>query len=453
MTWVVRVAALVLAVLLGMWLQHRFRLADPPIGPARVETADRVPATPEVPGHDMQGRDPANHDMSSHATAGQDMTTHDTASHDMSGHDMAGHDMAAGRPPGRDLTSHDAVAAGAGDTDAGSAGTPVGERKVLYWWDPMMPEYKSDRPGKSPMGMDMVPVYAEEVPAAESGAVRIAPEILDSLGVRTARAETGVLQHRVASGGFVAYDESRMTRVHATASGRVGRLLVTSAGQRVQRGDPVLEIEADDGRTVPVTAPVGGLVAEVREVYRGMAVAADTEIMTLVDAGTVWVKGEVFESDGGWLFVGQPVEARFPERPGEVWKGAVELILPKVEYANRTIRYRVRFDNPDGFLLPNMFAELTLHGETGKEVVHIPRQALIREGEAERVIVALGNGRFAPRTVTAGAEFGERLEIRSGLEAGEEVVTSAQFLIDSEASLQASMSRLDGGAPSTHHHH
>lgn len=448
MTWVVRVAALVLAVLLGMWLQHRYRLADPLTGPAREQTMDREPAPQDTARTDMQGHDPATHDMSTHEMAGHDMTTHDTASHDMSSHDMAGD-----RPPGRDVSSHDAAAAGAGHTVAGSAGTSAGERTILYWWDPMMPDYKSDRPGKSPMGMDMVPVYAEETPAAEAGAVRIAPEIVDSLGVRTARAETGTLQHRVVSGGFVAYDESRMTRVHATASGRVGRLLVTSPGERVQGGDPVLEIEGDDGRSVSVIAPVGGLVAELAEVYRGMEIGAGTEIMTLVDAGTVWVKGEVFESDGGWLYVGQPVEARFPERPGEVWKGAVEVILPKVEYANRTIRYRARFDNPDGFLLPNMFAELTLYGKTGKEVVHIPRQALIREGEAERVIIALGNGRFAPRTVTAGAEFGERLEIRSGLEAGEEIVTSAQFLIDSEASLQASLSRLDGGAPSAHHHH
>jgi Cu(I)/Ag(I) efflux system membrane fusion protein len=233
----------------------------------------------------------------------------------------------------------------------------------------------------------------------------------------------------------------------------VGRLLVTSPGRRVQAGEPVLEIESHDGQTVSVTAPADGLVAEVGEVYRGMEIAAGAEIMTLVDASTVWVKGEVFESDGGRLYIGQPVEARFPERPGEVWKGTVEVILPKVEYANRTIRYRVRFDNPDGFLLPNMFAELTFYGQSGEEVVHIPRQALIREGEAERVIVSLGDGRFAPRVVTAGAEFGERLEIRSGLQAGEEVVTSAQFLIDSEASLQASMGRLDGGAPSTHHHH
>lgn len=448
MTRVLRVAALVVAVLLGMWLQHRYRLAEPLVVPTRAETADRDPAVPEVAGQER-----ANHDMTIQEMAGHDLTARGTASDDMSSHDMVGHEEAAGRPPGHDMAPHDTAGSGAGSTDAGRARAAEGEREILYWWDPMMPDYRSDKPGRSPMGMDMVPVYADATPAMDRGVVRIAPEIVDSLGVRTARAEKGKLEHRVVSGGFVAYDESRMTRLHATAAGRVGRLRVTSPGQRVQRGEPVLEIEADNGQTVSVAAPVDGLVAEVGEVYRGMEIGAGTEIMTLVDAGTVWVKGEVFESDGGWLYIGQPVEARFPERPGEVWKGAVEIILPKVEYANRTIRYRVRFDNPDGFLLPNMFAELTFYGKSGKEVVHIPRQALIREGEVERVIVALGNGRFAPRTVTAGAEFGERLAILSGLEAGEEVVASAQFLIDSEASLQASMSRLDAGAPSTHHHH
>lgn len=402
MTWVARVAALLLAVVAGTWLQHRFHLADLPINPARAETADRETATQEAAGHDMTIHDAAGHDPASH-----EMTSQEAAGHDAAGHQAAGHD-----PGSHDMATHAAAGPGSG-ADAGSAGTA----------------------------------------AAEAIVVRIAPEVVSSLGVRTARAEKGALQHRVDSGGFVAYDESRITRLHATAPGRVGRLLVTGPGRRVQAGEPVLEIESHDGQTVSVTAPVDGLVAEVGEVYRGMEIGAGAEIMKLVDASTVWVKGEVFESDGGWLYIGQPVEARFPERPGEVWKGAVEVILPKVEYANRTIRYRVRFDNPDGFLLPNMFAELTFYGQSGEEVVHIPRQALIREGEAERVIVSLGDGRFAPRVVTAGAEFGERLEIRSGLQAGEEVVTSAQFLIDSEASLQASMSRLDGGAPSTHHHH
>jgi Cu(I)/Ag(I) efflux system membrane fusion protein len=382
-----------------------------------------------------------SHDAASHEAMSHDAASHEAMSHDAASHEAMSHDAA----------SHEAM--GHNAEHAAPAGTAVSERKILYWWDPMMPEYKSDKPGKSPMGMDMVPVYADESTAGEPGVVNIAPEVVNKLGVRTARAEEGPLEHRIDSGGFVGYDESRMTRVAAPAAGRVGRFVVTSAGQRVKSGDLLLEIESADGQLVPVTAPVDGIVAEIGDVYRGMAIGPGTEIMTLVDASTVWIKGEVFESDSGWLYVGQPVEARFPERPGEAWKGVVEVILPKVEYANRTVRYRMRFDNPDGFLVPNMFAEVTFYGKTGKNVVHIPRQALIREGDAERVIVALGNGRFSPRTVTAGAEFGERIAIESGLQAGEEIVTSAQFLIDSEASLQASMSRLDGAAPSTHHHH
>jgi Cu(I)/Ag(I) efflux system membrane fusion protein len=413
-----RALLVAVAVLLGMWLQRQYQLAD-----RLLESAPQEAVSDEAMDHGT-----ASHEAMGHVAASHEAMGHDTASHEAMGHD-AGHAAPTG------------------------AGTAVTERKILYWWDPMMPEYKSDKPGKSPMGMDMVPVYDDEAPAGEPGVVSIAPEVVNKLGVRTARAEEGPLEHRIDSGGFVGYDESRMTRVAAPAAGRVGRFVVTSAGQRVKSGDLLLEIESADGQLVPVTAPVDGIVAEIGDVYRGMAIGPGTEIMTLVDASTVWIKGEVFESDSGWLYVGQPVEARFPERPGEAWKGVVEVILPKVEYANRTVRYRMRFDNPDGFLVPNMFAEVTFYGKTGKNVVHIPRQALIREGDAERVIVALGNGRFSPRTVTAGAEFGERIAIESGLQAGEEIVTSAQFLIDSEASLQASMSRLDGAAPSTHHHH
>ncbi len=408
-----RALLLAVAVLLGMWLQRQYKFADRLFEPAEQETAGREAASDGAIGHDA-------------------------ASHEAMGHDAASHEA----------MDHDAAQA-----DHAGAGTAATGRRILYWWDPMMPDYKSDKPGKSPMGMDMVPVYADVAPAGDPVVVTIAPEVVNNLGVRTARAEEGPLEHRIDSGGFVGYDESRMTRIAAPAAGRVGRLVVTSAGRRVKSGDLLLEIDSSDGQLVPVTAPADGIVAEFGDIYRGMEIGPGTEIMRLVDARTVWIKGEVFESDSGWLYVGQPVEARFPERPGEVWKGVVEVILPKVEYANRTVRYRMRFDNPDSFLVPNMFAEVTFYGKTGKDVVHVPRQAVIREGDAERVIVALGNGRFSPRTVTAGAEFGERIEIRSGLQAGEEIVTSAQFLIDSEASLQASMSRLDGAAPSTHHHH
>jgi membrane fusion protein, copper/silver efflux system len=175
--------------------------------------------------------------------------------------------------------------------------------------------------------------------------------------------------------------------------------------------------------------------------------------MRIVDPRVVWIKGEVFENDSAWLKIGQIAEARFRDRPGRVWKGSVEVISPKVEYSSRTVRYRMRFDNPEGFLVPNMFAEIVLHADTDANVVHIPRQALIRDGATTRVIVALDNGRFAPREVTVGAEIGERIEVRDGLSAGDRVVSAAQFLIDSEASLQQSLQRMQPVAPEAHHHH
>ena len=330
-------------------------------------------------------------------------------------------------------------------------------REILYWWDPMMPEYKSDKPGKSPMGMDMVPVYADEAPARDGDVVQIAPQVVNNLGVRTDRVEEGLLEQRITSGGFVTYDESLMTRVMAPVSGRVARMEVTSVGQQIREGDVLFEIEStsDTGESsnTPVRSPVSGTVMELDRIYRGMDVATGADLITIVDPGTVWIKGEVFESDSAFLHVGQKVEARFPERPGEVWTGSVELILPKVEYANRTVRYRVRLDNPDHFLIPNMFAELTLFWQSGQPMVHIPREALIRDGDNARVVLALGDGRFAARAVKAGAEIGDRVEIRDGLEPGEEVVTSAQFLIDSEASLQAGMNRMEPGDDMQHHHH
>jgi membrane fusion protein, copper/silver efflux system len=325
-------------------------------------------------------------------------------------------------------------------------------REILYWWDPMMPEYKSDRPGKSPMGMDMVPVYADEGGPDAGATVRIAPEIINNLGVRIEVVQQGQLENRIETGGFVDYDEARTTHVMAPVSGRVTRLAVTSTGQDVNAGDELFAIEDAAGATTSVKAPVAGVVASLERIYNGMSAAEGADLLTIVDPRVVWIKGEVFESDSAWLKVGQIAEARFHDRPGRVWKGSVEVISPKVEYSSRTVRYRMRFDNPEGFLVPNMFAEILLHADTDANVVHIPRQSLIRDGATTRVIVALGNGRFAPREVTVGNEIGERIEVRDGLEAGEKVVSAAQFLIDSEASLQQSLQRLQPAVTEPHQH-
>lgn len=327
--------------------------------------------------------------------------------------------------------------------------TRVGEREILYWWDPMMPEYKSSGPGKSPMGMDMVPVYADEASANQTGLISIAPEVVNSLGVRTAPVVSSKLEQHIHTSGFVDYDESKLTHVLAPVDGAIAALNVTQPGHMVTVGDPLLQIAPNGAPPNTVTSPVNGVVSEVEKIYNGMPVTTGGALMTIADPSTVWIKGEVFERDSVWLRVGQPVEARFPDRPGVVLKGTVEVIAPKVEYSSRTVRFRMRFDNPEIFLVPNMYAEISLVANTDEAVANIPREALIRDGHQERVVVALGGGRFTVREVVAGMEIGDRVEIRSGLAAGEQIVTSAQFLIDSEASLQTGLNRMEAPAESS----
>ncbi|MCB1778315.1 MAG: efflux RND transporter periplasmic adaptor subunit, partial [Candidatus Competibacteraceae bacterium] len=184
-----------------------------------------------------------------------------------------------------------------------------------------------------------------------------------------------------------------------------------------------------------------GIVSALN-IREGMYVMPQTELMTLADPSTVWIQVEVFEQQAGWLAVGQKAEVRAPHTPGAVWAGAVEYIYPDVDPKTRTVRARLRFPNPGERLKFNMFADVTIHAEPRADVLHIPREALIPTGTEQRVMIALGEGRFDARSVETGIESGDRVEIRSGLKEGEQVVTSAQFLLDSESSVRASLKRL-----------
>lgn len=164
--------------------------------------------------------------------------------------------------------------------------------------------------------------------------------------------------------------------------------------------------------------------------------------MTLADVSTVWVKAEVFEQQAGWLAVGQKAEVRLPHAPGDKWDGVVEYIYPDVDAKTRAVRARLRFPNPGERLKFNMFADVVIHATPRAKALHIPHEALIRTGTEQRVIVDLGEGRFEARPVEIGIESSDRAEIRSGLKEGERVVTSAQFLLDSESSVRASLQRL-----------
>jgi Cu(I)/Ag(I) efflux system membrane fusion protein len=351
----------------------------------------------------------------------------------------------------------------------------------------MNPTIFSDTPAKDDMGMDYIPVYADGGDSAAGPGFTIAPEVVNNLGVRTALVERGDLTRRIETVGYIDYDERTLSHVHLRANGWVENLKVRTLGERVRRGDLLLEVYAPDlvnaqkeylqaiggiqeslkapardrllalgvpesqiqqvekERRVPqltaVYARQDGIVSALN-IREGMYVTPEMELMTLADISTVWVKAEVFEQQAGWLAVGQKAEVRLPYAPGEAWEGTVEYIYPDVDPKTRAVRARLRFPNPGERLKFNMFADIVIHATPRAKVLSIPREALIRTGTEQRVIINHGEGRFEARPVKIGIEAGERVEIRSGLDEGERVVTSAQFLLDSESSIRASLQRL-----------
>ena len=177
-------------------------------------------------------------------------------------------------------------------------------------------------------------------------------------------------------------------------------------------------------------------------VRHGMFVTPDKQVMSLADLSSVWLLAEIYEAQADWVKVGFPAEVSLAFLPGRTWEGQVEYIYPSLDPKTRTLKARLRFDNSDEALKPNMYANVKIYGGPKEEVIVIPVEALIRTGRESRVVIALGAGKFASRTVTAGIESGDWVEILAGIEPGEEVVTSGQFLLDSEASLKASMTRM-----------
>ncbi len=269
-----------------------------------------------------------------------------------------------------------------------SADATKKERKVLYWTDPMIPGFKSDKPGKSPMNMDMVPVYEDEAAVGGEPIVTVRPEIIQNLGVRTYTVTRGSQPRRVLATGYLFRD------VQGSAS---------VAG----------------GRTPGATDA------------RGLAVLAD-----------------LIDRDASLVRAGQRVEVRVADVPERTWGGVVEEVESDVDIGARTVKARIRLNQTSAALQPNMFAEVAILGAASvKSALFIPREALIRTGSRNAVVLALGEGRFQPMAVTPGAESDDWIEIRHGIKEGDVVVTSGQFLIDSEASVRASFSRMQSAEP------
>ena len=362
------------------------------------------------------------------------------------------------------------------------------EPEILYWVAPMDPNFKRDEPGKSPMGMDLVPVYADA--GGDDNAVRINPAVINNLGVRTARVESGPLWRRINAVASIDVDDNLVSHINLRTQGWIERMAVKSEGERVRKGELLFDLYSPDllngqeeyvqalasgnnglirasrerlialgleqaqikalrrsrktQRLVKVFAPQDGIVSSLK-VGEGMFVKPATTIMTLADLSRVWVLAEVFERQADWVKVGQPAEVRLPYLPGRVWEGKVEYIYPELNPKTRTLRVRLVFDNPDEALKPNMYGKAAIYGGAKQAVLSVPREALIRSGSGDRLVVALGDGRFESREVLIGIESGDWIEIVEGDNAGEMVVVSAQFLIDSEASIKGSFVRLEAG--------
>ena len=360
------------------------------------------------------------------------------------------------------------------------------DSEVLYWVAPMDPNYKRDKPGKSPMGMDLVPVYKNEQQTSGNEVV-IAPEVVQNLGVRTAIVERSKLWRRINTVGFVDYDESKVSHIHLRTQGWIENLTMQSEGDRVQKGQLLFKLYSPElvnaqeeylqaltlgnktlvnaskqrlaalgipsseikrlnkqrtaRQTISYYAPQDGVVSSLK-VRDGMYVKPENQIATLADLSTVWVMAEIFEQQGSWVEVGQPAEVQFSYLPGETFKGTVEYVYPSLDQMTRALTVRLKFDNPGEALKPNMFGDVYIFAGAKENIIVVPRESLIRTGTSERVILAKGKGRFEPREVVSGIESGDWIEIQSGLSEGEHVVISGQFLIDSEASTKASFTRM-----------
>lgn len=380
-----------------------------------------------------------------------------------------------------------------------AGGTDASGRKVLYYRNPMGLPDTSPVPKKDSMGMDYLPVYEGE--AEEGNTVKVSPGKLQRTGVRTQAAERRVVMRSVRVPGTVQLDERRLTIVSTRSDTFIEHVENITTGDRVRKGQPLLHLyspeiaaagaqylsvlneaagpgggrplliegarrrlenlnvpaevltEIERTRKVPMsmvgTAPRDGIVLE-RSATEGMRAPAGEVLFRIADISTVWLLADVPEHELGLVKPGQAATVWLRSRPGRTFTGRVGLIYPQVSRETRTTRVRIELPNPDGALLPDMYADVEITTGEGKPVVAVPDDAVIDTGTRQVVILDKGEGRFEPREVKVGARGDGYVEVRDGIAAGDRVVTSANFLIDAESNLKAALQSMaappDGAA-------
>jgi len=379
-------------------------------------------------------------------------------------------------------------------------GTAPGGPKVLYWYDPMHPAYKSDKPGTAPdCGMTLVPKYAEDQSMATmpAGTVTIPPEKQVLAGVRTALVERKSMVRDIRTTAQIVADETRIAHVHVKVAGYVNKVYVDFVGQLVKKGQPLFTLYSPDlvstqeeyliakrGNTTLGSAPfkeiaegsqsllqsarerlklwdisdeqikeldatgkvskdltfyspITGFVTD-RKVFPQTSVTPDTELYTVSDLSTVWADADIYEYEVPFVHLGQRVSLSMSYYPGKTYTGNISYIYPTVDSQTRTVKVRIQIPNPGFAIKPQMFADAQLHVDYGMKVI-VPQEAVLNSGTEQHVFVVHAGGLFEPRKVAIGPVMDGNAVILSGLKPGETVVVSGGFLIDSESGLKNAM--------------
>jgi Cu(I)/Ag(I) efflux system membrane fusion protein/cobalt-zinc-cadmium efflux system membrane fusion protein len=376
-----------------------------------------------------------------------------------------------------------------------SAGTPessAGKGKIKYWVAPMDPKYISDKPGKSPMGMDLVPVYEGDKPAqASSGKeVVIDPVVVQNMGVRVEKVEHGTIFRHVRTLGEILVAEDQVSVVNLRFNGWIEKIYVDQTGQKVKKGQKLfsvyspelvsaqdeylLAVKADGAdsrlarstarrlelwgiskgyiakiantgktlRNITISAPRSGYVLH-KNIVQGARVQAGSDLYRIGDLDRIWVNAEVYEHDAAWVQVGQKATMELSFQQGKTWEGNVSYVYPTLNPKTRTMTVRLEFNNPGLNMKPGMLAIVRIESQKKEHILTVPSEAVMHSGERRLVFIVRGYGRYEPREIITGiVGDNHQTEVLEGLTKGEQVVVSGQFLLDSESQLQEAVAKL-----------
>lgn len=378
-------------------------------------------------------------------------------------------------------------------------------RKILYWQDPMHPQYKSDKPGKAPdCGMDLVPVYEEEKVSEEMpvGTVKISPEKQQLIGVKFGEAKYMHLTKTLRTVARLTYDETKIAQIHTKIDGWVDKVFIDFEGKYVKKGEPLISVyspelvstqeefllaekakkylgdssvetiakgaeslyettkkrlllwditeqqieeirkKGEPIKNLIIYSPITGFVIK-RNVYEKQRITPDTELYMIADLSTIWALADIYEYEIPMVKLNQEALLELPYFPGEKFKGRLTYIYPELDPTTRTLKVRLEFKNSDFKLKPDMYANVEIKIDYGEQLT-VPEEALLDSGDRKYVFVYRGDGYFEPREVKIGLKIDEYYSILEGLSAGEKIVTSGNFLIDSESQLKAAISSMAG---------